>query len=220
MTAADKNNNFNNITFWSECDAQQQQALLQRPAVTASDRISTSVAEILQQVKSGGDAALRELSAKFDKVETNALRISIRDIELAASRLGDEIKDAMQQAAKNIEKFHVAQILPAVDVETQPGVRCQQITRPLASVGLYIPGGTAPLLSTVLMLGIPARVAGCKRVVLCSPPPIADEILFAASLCGITEVFQVGAHRQSPHWLSVVNLFLRSIKSSAPEMPT
>lgn len=120
MTAADKNNNFNNITFWSECDAQQQQALLQRPAVNASDRISASVAEILQQVKSGGDAALRELSAKFDKVETNALRISIRDIEQAASRLGDEIKDAMQQAAKNIEKFHVAQILPAVDVETQP----------------------------------------------------------------------------------------------------
>ncbi|MGC6229315.1 histidinol dehydrogenase [Hafnia paralvei] len=192
MTAADKNNNFNNITFWSECDAQQQQALLQRPAVNASDRISASVAEILQQVKSGGDAALRELSAKFDKVETNALRISVRDIEQAASRLGDEIKDAMQQAAKNIEKFHVAQILPAVDVETQPGVRCQQVTRPLASVGLYIPGGTAPLLSTVLMLGIPARVAGCKRVVLCSPPPIADEILFAASLCGITEVFQVG----------------------------
>ncbi|MDN6634136.1 MAG: histidinol dehydrogenase, partial [Enterobacterales bacterium] len=151
-----------------------------------------SVANILQQVKSGGDAALRELSAKFDKVDIATLRVSVRDIDQASSRLGEEIKAAMQQAAKNIEKFHVAQILPAVDIETQPGVRCQQVTRPLASVGLYIPGGTAPLLSTVLMLGIPARVAGCQRVVLCSPPPIADEILYAASLCGITEVFQVG----------------------------
>lgn len=192
MIAADKKTNFNNITFWNECDAQQQQALLQRPAVAASDAISASVANILQQVKSGGDAALRELSAKFDKVDIATLRVSVRDIDQAASRLGEEIKAAMQQAAKNIEKFHVAQILPTVDIETQPGVRCQQVTRPLASVGLYIPGGTAPLLSTVLMLGIPARVAGCQRVVLCSPPPIADEILYAASLCGITEVFQVG----------------------------
>lgn len=192
MIAADKKTNFNNITFWNECDAQQQQALLQRPAVAASDSISASVADILLQVKSGGDAALRELSAKFDKVDITTLRVSVRDIDQAASRLGEEIKAAMQQAAKNIEKFHVAQILPAVDIETQPGVRCQQVTRPLASVGLYIPGGTAPLLSTVLMLGIPARVAGCQRVVLCSPPPIADEILYAASLCGITEVFQVG----------------------------
>ncbi|MEG1466217.1 MAG: histidinol dehydrogenase [Hafnia sp.] len=192
MIAADKKTNFNNITFWNECDAQQQQALLQRPAVAASDSISASVAKILQQVKSGGDAALRELSAKFDKVDITTLRVSVREIDQAASRLGEEIKTAMQQAAKNIEKFHVAQILPEVDIETQPGVRCQQVTRPLASVGLYIPGGTAPLLSTVFMLGIPARVAGCQRVVLCSPPPIADEILYAASLCGITEVFQVG----------------------------
>ncbi|MDN6073010.1 MAG: histidinol dehydrogenase, partial [Enterobacterales bacterium] len=104
MIAADKKTNFNNITFWNECDAQQQQALLQRPAVAASDSISASVAKILQQVKSGGDAALRELSAKFDKVDIATLRVSVRDIDQASSRLGEEIKAAMQQAAKNIEK--------------------------------------------------------------------------------------------------------------------
>lgn len=98
----------------------------------------------------------------------------------------------MAQAVRNIEIFHNAQKLPVVDVETQPGVRCQQITRPIASVGLYIPGGSAPLPSTVLMLGTPARIAGCQRIVLCSPPPIADEILYAAQLCGIQEVFQIG----------------------------
>ncbi|MEX8987127.1 histidinol dehydrogenase, partial [Salmonella enterica] len=88
--------------------------------------------------------------------------------------------------------FHSAQTLPPVDVETQPGVRCQQVTRPVSSVGLYIPGGSAPLFSTVLMLATPARIAGCQKVVLCSPPPIADEILYAAQLCGVQEIFNVG----------------------------
>lgn len=212
MIAADKKTNFNNITFWNECDAQQQRALLQRPAVAASDSISASVADILLQVKSGGDAALRELSAKFDKVDITTLRVSMRDIDQAASRLGEEIKAAMQQAAKNIEKFHVAQILPAVDIETQPGVRCQQVTRPLASVGLYIPGGTAPLLSTVLMLGIPARVAGCQHVVLCSPPPIADESFMPHRYVASPKCSRSAALRLLQHWLSAVNQSLKWIK--------
>lgn len=183
---------FDTITFWQTCSLQQQADILQRPAIGASDRISASVAAILAQVKEQGDAALRELSLRFDKTELTTLRVGARDIELAGQRLGEEVKQAMQQAARNIETFHRAQQLPVIDIETQPGVRCQQVTRPLESVGLYIPGGSAPLLSTVLMLGIPARVAGCRRVVLCSPPPIADEILYAASLCGISEVFQIG----------------------------
>lgn len=180
------------LTYWEKSTQQQQKALLSRPAVNASDRISAAVKEIIEQVKSDGDQALLELTAKFDKVTLNDIRVSQQDIEAASARLGDEIKQAMAIAARNIETFHSAQILPAVDIETQPGVRCQQVTRPIRSVGLYIPGGTAPLPSTVLMLGIPSRLAGCSEVVLCSPPPIADEILYAAKLCGIKNVFQLG----------------------------
>ncbi|KAB8307375.1 histidinol dehydrogenase [Erwinia endophytica] len=184
--------NFATPIDWQACSAEQQQALLTRPAISASENITTTVREILDKVKAEGDEALRYYSATFDKTQVNALRVTEEQLAAASARLGDEIKQAMAIAVRNIETFHVAQQLPPVDIETQPGVRCQQITRPLASVGLYIPGGSAPLFSTVLMLATPARIAGCKRVVLCSPPPIADEILYAATLCGVQEVFQVG----------------------------
>ncbi|MTD26385.1 histidinol dehydrogenase [Erwinia sorbitola] len=177
---------------WQDCSAEQQQALLLRPALEASESISATVRDILDKVLSEGDDALRYYSATFDKTLVDALRVSEQQITDACARLGDEIKQAMAVAVANIDKFHIAQQLPAVDIETQPGVRCQQVTRPVASVGLYIPGGSAPLFSTVLMLATPARIAGCGRVVLCSPPPIADEILYAARLCGVQEVFQVG----------------------------
>lgn len=180
------------LTYWEKSTQQQQKALLSRPAVNASDRISTAVKEIIEQVRCDGDKALLALTAKFDKTELNDIRVSQQDIDAASARLGDEIKQAMAIAARNIETFHSAQAIPPVDIETQPGVRCQQVTRPIRSVGLYIPGGTAPLPSTVLMLGIPSRLAGCSQVVLCSPPPIADEILYAAKLCGIKNVFQLG----------------------------
>ncbi|MBP2167457.1 histidinol dehydrogenase [Erwinia toletana] len=183
---------FNTVIDWQACSAAQQQNLLTRPAIAASENITQTVRGILDKVKNEGDAALRYYSATFDKTQVDALRVSAADITAAAARLGDDIKQAMAVAVGNIEKFHLAQQLPAVDIETQPGVRCQQITRPVASVGLYIPGGSAPLFSTVLMLATPARIAGCQRVVLCSPPPIADEILYAAQLCGVQEVFQVG----------------------------
>lgn len=183
---------FNTIIDWNRCDAEQQRALLMRPAISASASITKTVADILDNVKARGDAALREYSAKFDKTDVAALKVTAQEIDAAEARLGDEIKEAMAVAVANIEKFHLAQRLAAVDVETMPGVRCQQITRPVASVGLYIPGGSAPLFSTVLMLATPARIAGCKKVVLCSPPPIADEILYAAKLCGVQEVFQAG----------------------------
>lgn len=177
---------------WQACSAEQQQALLQRPAISASASISATVQDVLVQVKQQGDAALRAFSARFDKAQVENLRVSAAEMQAAGERLSDSLKQAMADAMANIETFHNAQILPPVDVETQPGVRCQQITRPMKSVGLYIPGGSAPLFSTVLMLATPARIAGCGRVVLCSPPPIADEILYAAQLCGVQEVFQVG----------------------------
>lgn len=184
--------NFNTLIDWQQCSAEQQKALLSRPAINASGRITSAVSEILDRVKAEGDSALRDFSQRFDAVQVADIRVTTEEIAAAAARLNDEIKQAMAQAVRNIEIFHNAQKMPIVDVETQPGVRCQQITRPIASVGLYIPGGSAPLLSTVLMLGTPARIAGCQRVILCSPPPIADEILYAAQLCGIKEVFQIG----------------------------
>lgn len=183
---------FNTIIDWNGCSADQQQQLLTRPAISASDSISKTVTEILNNVKANGDAALREYSAKFDKTTVAALQVSEAEIAAAGERLSDELKQAMAVAVKNIETFHNAQQLQAVDVETLPGVRCQQVTRPIASVGLYIPGGSAPLFSTVLMLATPARIAGCQQVVLCSPPPIADEILYAAQLCGVKTIFNVG----------------------------
>ncbi|MBN3261979.1 histidinol dehydrogenase [Pectobacterium brasiliense] len=183
---------FSTLVDWQRCSVEEQRQLLTRPAISASDRITAVVSDILTNVKSRGDSALRDYSAQFDKVQVDAIRVTDAEIAAASARLGDEVKQAMAIAVRNIETFHNAQKLPIVDIETQPGVRCQQLTRPIATVGLYIPGGSAPLPSTVLMLGTPSRIAGCGRVVLCSPPPIADEILYAAQLCGIKEVFQLG----------------------------
>ncbi|MBQ4780651.1 histidinol dehydrogenase [Pectobacterium versatile] len=183
---------FSTLVDWQRCSVEEQRQLLTRPAISASERITAVVSDILANVKSRGDSALRDYSAQFDKVQVNAIRVTEAEIAAASARLGDEVKQAMAIAVRNIETFHNAQKLPIVDIETQPGVRCQQLTRPIATVGLYIPGGSAPLPSTVLMLGTPSRIAGCGRVVLCSPPPIADEILYAAQLCGIKEVFQLG----------------------------
>ena len=183
---------FNTLIDWNSCTEAQQRELLMRPAISASDSISRTVAEILDNVKARGDDALREYSAKFDKTDVETLRVTEQEIAEASARLSEELKQAMAVAVNNIETFHNAQQLPPVDIETMPGVRCQQVTRPVDSVGLYIPGGSAPLFSTVLMLATPARIAGCRKVVLCSPPPIADEILYAAKLCGVQAVYKVG----------------------------
>nr|WP_196245604.1 histidinol dehydrogenase [Xenorhabdus bovienii] len=183
---------FKTIIRWQECPPEQQKVLLTRPAVAASEDISRTVKQILETVKANGDEALREFSQRFDKTTIDTIPISISEVNAAASRLAPEIKQAMQQAMNNIRLFHEAQKPAVIEVETLPGVHCQQVTRPIDSVGLYIPGGSAPLPSTVLMLGIPASIAKCRKVILCSPPPIADEILYAAQLCGINEIFQVG----------------------------
>lgn len=180
------------LSYWQQCSEQEQTALLTRPAMTASDSISQSVADILDQVKRYGDEALKALSNKFDKVQINQIKLSNSEIKMAIDRVNPDLKQAMQLAVGNIKKFHQAQVKQTITVETMPGITCQLVTRPINSVGLYIPGGSAPLLSTVLMLAIPANIAGCRKVILCSPPPIADEILYAAELCGVTEIYQLG----------------------------
>ncbi|MCO6537251.1 MAG: histidinol dehydrogenase [Gilliamella sp.] len=180
------------LSYWQQCDDDQRRKLLTRPAINASDSISKAVADILVQVKLHGDEALKALSNKFDKIQIEQIKLTQEEIKTAANRVNPELKQAMQLAVTNIEKFHQAQAYQSIMVETMPGVKCQLVTRPIDSVGLYIPGGSAPLLSTVLMLATPAKIAGCRQVILCSPPPIADEILYAAQLCGVSEVYQLG----------------------------
>ncbi|WP_294965695.1 histidinol dehydrogenase [uncultured Gilliamella sp.] len=180
------------LSYWQKCNDQQQAKLLTRPAVAASGSISQAVTDILAQVKQNGDEALKALSNKFDKVQIKQIKLTQQEIKLATSRVDAKLKQAMQLAVANIEKFHQAQVKQTITVETMPGIQCQLVTRPIDSVGLYIPGGSAPLFSTVLMLATPAKIAGCRKIILCSPPPIADEILYAAELCGVTEIYQLG----------------------------
>ncbi|WP_241576237.1 histidinol dehydrogenase [Rosenbergiella collisarenosi] len=182
----------NPIVSWAALTSPQQKQLLQRPALAAAGHIAETVQQVLAQVRAEGDTALRRFSQQFDRCDIDQFAVSATQVMQACERVSPELKQAMAVARDNIEKFHNAQQLSVVDVETQPGVRCQQVTRPIQSVGLYIPGGSAPLFSTVLMLATPAQIAGCSRRVLCSPPPIADEILYAAQLCGIEEIYQIG----------------------------
>lgn len=177
---------------WQSLSESQQDAILERPAITEGANTTSAVANVIRQVRSGGDKALIELTEKFDRVVPESIRVSNQEIEEASARLSDSMKEALNQAYDNIAKFHKAQKPQPLRVETQPGVVCEQVTRPINTVGLYIPGGSAPLPSTVLMLGVPSQIAGCRKVVLCSPPPIADEILYVAKLCNIDEVYNVG----------------------------
>jgi histidinol dehydrogenase len=181
---------------WAQLTPEQQVELLSRPALTDSQALSDTVADIIQQVKVEGDNALFAFTERFDGAKLDTLRFSDETLSSFASLIKPEVKWAIDQAYANIKAFHQAQYPEDVVVETTPGVICELKHAPLASVGLYIPGGTAPLPSTVLMLGATAQVAGCARKVLCTPPnkdgQIAVEIRYAASLCGIDEIYLVG----------------------------
>ena len=172
---------------WSE--------ILKRPTQTVKE-IETTVNQVFEDVQKNGDTAIKKYTKKFDKVAVTSLKVTQEEISIAVEAVSRELKEAIQQAAANIEKFHRAQKTEKVYQETTPGVVCWQEKRPIEKVGLYIPGGTAPLLSTVLMLAIPAKIAGCQEIILCSPPnfegKIANEILYTANLCGVTNIFRVG----------------------------
>ncbi|MFC1204207.1 histidinol dehydrogenase [Pasteurella multocida] len=178
--------------IWNTLNSAQKQAALSRPAQAVGEQITQAVNAIKSNVINNGDKALFELAEKFDKTTLESLVISKAQIEQASQRIATELKQAIQTAKGNIERFHQAQKKQTVDMETQAGVRCQVVTRPIQNVGLYIPGGSAPLFSTVLMLAVPAKIAGCKTIVLCSPPPIADEILYTANLCGVETIYAIG----------------------------
>ncbi len=169
--------------------------LLQRPQLEL-EFLDSAVRNVLNRVKKSGDRALRELTLQFDKVTIDTLHVTSTEIQQAEKSLSEELKNAIRTAASNIEKFHAAQKRDVVKIETMPGVNCWRKAVGIDKVGIYIPGGSAPLFSTVLMLGVPAKLAGCKEVVLCSPPDksgnINAAILFAAQLVGITKIFKVG----------------------------
>ena len=169
--------------------------VLKRPTQSV-EALNTVVDEVFTAVKQNGDEALRTYTKTFDGVDIEAFLVSPAEIESAKASVPSALKTAIIQAKSNIETFHKAQKTSRIDVETQAGVRCWQEKRPIDAVGLYIPGGSAPLFSTVLMLAIPAKIAGCSSIVLCTPPnttgKIANEILYTAALCGVTQIYKVG----------------------------
>lgn len=174
----------------------QLKKLFERNIPVDDVQVDESVRNIISDVRAHGDEALRRLALLFDRAELSDLEVAPSRCREAVEKLDKEVLEAMRKAAANIEAFHRAQLVEPIEVETVPGVTCVQRQMPIPKVGLYIPGGRAPLFSTVLMLAIPARLAGCREVVLCTPAGegghIAPEILAAASICGVDRVFAVG----------------------------
>ncbi|OYQ76765.1 histidinol dehydrogenase [Wohlfahrtiimonas chitiniclastica] len=177
---------------WNELTTEKQAEILQRPVQMSAESLENRVRAIGEAIETEGDAALLRFTAQFDGTELTEVLLPQSAFAAAEQNLSDEFKAALKNAYDNIYQFHKAQQTPPITVETQKGVVCEVVTRPIEKVGLYIPGGTAPLFSTVLMLAIPAQIAGCQRIVLASPPTIADEIIYAAKLCGIDTIYTMG----------------------------
>ena len=172
---------------WSE--------LLKRPLIDNSSLFGI-VGGVLDEIKKDGDSSLRKYTEKFDKVVLDKIEVSETELNEAGANVAPELKAAIEKAAENVHQFHAAQKMQPLSVETCTGVSCWQKAVAIDKVGLYVPGGSAPLFSTVLMLGIPAKIAGCREIVLCTPPNkegnVHPAILFAAKLVGITKVFKIG----------------------------
>jgi histidinol dehydrogenase len=185
-----------NRVDWAGMDAAAREAVLRRPAQVVAADVRRSVTEIITAVRRDGDAALRSLSRKFDAVPVTDFEVGAEEFVAAEGLVSDALRKAMRDAMERIERFHRAGMGQGYAVDTATGVRCERILRPIQRVGLYVPAGSAPLPSTALMLGVPARLAGCPQVVLCTPPRAdgsADPaVLVAARLCGIERVFKLG----------------------------
>jgi histidinol dehydrogenase len=181
---------------WPSLDAEARRVALLRPVQQVAAETRDAVAALLEDVRERGDAALREITARFDKVALEGFEVGEEEFAAAEAAVSDELKAAMGQAAQRIEAFHKAGIAQPYAVETAPGVICERILRPIRRIGLYVPAGTAPLPSTALMLGIPARLAGCPEVLLCTPPRkdgSADPtVLVAAGMTGVSRVLKLG----------------------------
>lgn len=171
------------------------EAILKRPTSSFND-IETIVKEVFINIEKNGDEAIRKYTQLYDGIQVANTQVALPDIAKAQNAISQQLKDAIQLAKSNIEKFHKAQKTTTITVKTAPGVTCWQEKRPITKVGLYIPGGTAPLFSTILMLAIPAKIAGCKEIILCTPPDkngaIHPAILYTAYLCGIDKIYKIG----------------------------
>ncbi|TBW29311.1 histidinol dehydrogenase [Gramella sp. KN1008] len=169
--------------------------ILKRPTQTVAD-IEQTVNQIFDEIKTKGNSAVAKYTDLFDGIKLDSLVVIPKEIEEAKREVSADLKEAIQLAKANIEKFHSAQKTDRVSVETTSGVSCWQEKKPIQKVGLYIPGGTAPLFSSILMLAIPARLAGCDEIILCTPPnkegKVNSAILYAADLCGVTKIFKIG----------------------------
>lgn len=176
-------------------DKNEWREIIKRPIMDTSS-LETTVKNILLDVKENGDEAVKKYTLQFDKAAIKDLLVRENEITEAVKTIDEGLKKAIQQAKNNIEKFHLTQQEATYVIETMPGVKCWRKSVPIEKVGLYIPGGTAPLFSTILMLGIPAKLAGCKEIILCTPPhadgQIHPAILYAAQLTGITKIFKIG----------------------------
>jgi histidinol dehydrogenase len=184
------------INIWKDLDGDAQTRLLGRPAMHSDATTSAKVTEILERVRSEGDTAIRALTQQLDGASLGALRVSDEELSEADAALDDDARAAIDLAIANVRRFHEQQLPTPISVETMPGVRCDRISHPLESVGLYVPAGTAPLPSAAIMLGVPAAIAGCPTRIMCTPPApsgFADPaVLTAASRAGITDIFKIG----------------------------
>ncbi len=171
------------------------EVLLKRPAYDVAS-LNEKVRAIINEVKTKGDAAVKQFTQQFDGVALDSFVVTEEEKTAAKDQLDNALKEAIQMAANNIEKFHQKQIVAPEIIETTPGIQCWRKSVGIEKVGLYIPGGTAPLFSTILMLGIPAKIAGCKEISLCSPPDkwggLHPAIIYAAQVAGITHIYKIG----------------------------
>jgi histidinol dehydrogenase len=184
------------ISDWRVLDETARRALLQRPAAAVGDAVQAAVRRLIEQVRADGDSTLRALTRRFDGCELARFEVDAEEFARAEREVAPDVAAAIDAAARRIEAFHRAGMPSEYALDTAPGVRCERVLRPIGRVGLYVPAGSAPLPSTALMLGVPARLAGCDDVVLCTPPRAdgrADTcVLLAARRCGIARVFKLG----------------------------
>lgn len=184
------------IFNWNRLDPAARRAALARPGHEERSGVAQVARDVIAEIRAGGDAALARLTQRFDGVSPANLRVTPAEFDNARSALSGQQIAALERAISNVQRFHQAQAPKPLLFETEPGVRCEQIIRPIQAVGLYVPGGTAPLPSAVIMLAVPARLAGCRDRILCTPPGkdgcVHPAVLVAASLCGISRVFKAG----------------------------
>lgn len=184
------------VSDWNALSESARSALLQRPALADDAALREAVAALIGRVRDDGEAALRELTVRFDGCEVEDFRVSPEAFERARREVSEPLRAAIFAAKARIERFHAAGMTAPYAMDTAPGVRCERVLRPIRRVGLYVPAGSAPLPSTALMLGVPAALAGCPEVILCTPPradgTVDPAVLVAAEACGITRVFRLG----------------------------